>query len=39
METFDLVVRGGSVAGGLSSPLVLADVAIQDDKIAPRWWR
>jgi N-acyl-D-amino-acid deacylase len=33
-ETFDLVIRGGSVADGTGAPLVDADVGIRDGRIA-----
>jgi N-acyl-D-aspartate/D-glutamate deacylase len=32
--TYDLVIRGGAVADGLGNPLVDADVAVKDGKIA-----
>ena len=31
---FDLVIRNGSVADGLGGPLVTADVAVKNGKIA-----
>lgn len=33
-KTFDMVIRGGSVADGLGGPLVEADIAVLDGRIA-----